>query len=311
MCGVFGFVSFNGKGPSIKRLEKIAAVTQRRGPHAFGFSWVDSRGRIKSFKATGKITDHAGILELAHDAQFLIGHCRYATHGAPENNLNNHPHPVDGGWFVHNGVISDHGQLVADHDLHPVTACDSETLGLLIENGEGRLRKRCIEAVQYASGSPLVFLGVWSRPGRLIALRSGNPLSMGLCKGRVYLGSLQEALPGKVVQVKDNSGVDFADGLLKDFKFTRNASGCYGPADDADEAADESEDWDLDDAPAETCCNDDDGRGIPARPAPKLPTGLVAIPTSNAGPKQPQKPAAPKLKQPLDGGLGRRWLWDN
>jgi hypothetical protein len=331
MCGTFGFVSFNGKGPSIKRLEAIARVTQRRGPHAFGFAWVDSKGRIKSFKATGKISDQLGLLSLAHDAQFLIGHCRYATHGAPENNLNNHPHPVDGGWFVHNGIISDHREIVKDHNLHPVTDCDSETLGLLIESGEGHLKTRCIEAVQYASGSPLVFLGLWSRPGRLIALRSGNPLSLGICKGRVYIASLQEQLPGKVVQVPNNQGIDFTASGMKTIKFSRNDSGCSGPADDADDAAEQDPlEWDLDDLPVETDPTDD-GRGIPKPIVRKAAPGLVAIPGTAGTPKQPRKPAAPKLKgggrtiwddelkkfvprpKQLDGGTARarNWLWDD
>ena len=67
----------------MKRLEAIARVTMRRGPHAFGFAWIDSRGRLKMFKKTGRIVDHLSLLAMAQDAQFLIGHCRYATHGDP------------------------------------------------------------------------------------------------------------------------------------------------------------------------------------------------------------------------------------
>lgn len=237
MCGVFGYASFNGKGPNIQRLQDIASVTMRRGPHAFGFAWVDGKGRLKMFKKTGRIVDHLGLLEMAHDAQFLIGHCRYATHGAPENNLNNHPHPADGGWIVHNGVISDHEEIAQENGLHPVTSCDSEVLGLLIEDGQGGLRRRCVEAVQYASGSPLVMMGLWSRPGRMIVLRSGNPLAMGICKGRVYLGSLKEDLPGKVLAIPDGGGVDFTADGMKTIKFTRNAQRVapYVEWDEADE----------------------------------------------------------------------------
>lgn len=223
MCGVFGFVSFDGKGPNLKRLEAIAHVTMRRGPHAFGFAWLDGAGRLRMFKQTGRIVDYLGLLAMAHDARMLIGHCRFATHGDPKNNLNNHPHPADGGWIVHNGVIGDYDEIVHAGDLHPVTGCDSEVLGLLIEEGQGTLRKRCVEAVQYASGSPLVMLGLWSRPGRMVALRSGNPLALGVCDGRVYLGSLMDGLPGKVVEVPDGGGVEFTASAMKSFKFVRNA----------------------------------------------------------------------------------------
>ena len=85
-----------------------------RGPHAFGFAWLDWEGRLRMFKQTGKITSNLGLLRMMKNARIIVGHCRYATHGAPENNLNNHPHPADGGWIVHNGVVSNHEELAAD-----------------------------------------------------------------------------------------------------------------------------------------------------------------------------------------------------
>jgi glucosamine 6-phosphate synthetase-like amidotransferase/phosphosugar isomerase protein len=223
MCGCFGFVSFDGRGPSLKHLEAIARVTMSCGKHAFGFAWLDGAGRLRMFKQTGKIVDHLGLLAMAKDARMLIGHCRFATHGDPGNNLHNHPHSADGGWIVHNGVIRDYDEIVDAQDLHPVTSCDSEVLGLLIEQGQGTLRERCVEAVQYASGSPLVMLGLWSRPGRMVALRSSNPLALGVCEGRVYLGSLPEGLPGKVLEVPDGGGADFTASGMKAIKFKRNA----------------------------------------------------------------------------------------
>jgi len=221
MCGVFGFVSCDGKGPNLKTLEKIAAVTMTRGRHAFGFAWIDGLGRMKMFKQTGRIVDHMGLLAMAADARLLIGHCRYATHGDPASNLNNHPHPADGGWIVHNGVIGNYREIIDQHDLHPVTDCDSEVLGLMVENGIGSLKRRCVDAVQAAEGGPLVMLGLW-KPGRLFALRSGNPLSLGLCDGRVYLGSLPEGLPGKILNVKDNTGADITKDGARMFRFSRN-----------------------------------------------------------------------------------------
>ena len=80
-------------GPDLKLLRRLATVTEQRGPHAFGFAWVDGRGRLRSYRQTGRITDHLGLLAAARDARLLIGHTRWATQGDPADNLNNHPTP--------------------------------------------------------------------------------------------------------------------------------------------------------------------------------------------------------------------------
>jgi glutamine phosphoribosylpyrophosphate amidotransferase len=76
MCGVFGFVSRDGGAVNLKTLARVAEATERRGPHAFGFAWIDRRGRLKCCRQTGRITDHLGLLTLAADARMLVGHCR-------------------------------------------------------------------------------------------------------------------------------------------------------------------------------------------------------------------------------------------
>lgn len=230
MCGVFGFVSFDGKGPDLRRLQAIAEVTMRRGPHAFGFAWLDFAGRLRMFKRTGRIVDHLGLLAMARDARMLIGHCRFATHGDPDNNLNNHPHPADGGWIVHNGVIGAYNEIVTRNELQPVTDCDSEVLGLLIERGRGTFRKRCVEAVSSAvggRGGPLVMLGLWSRPARMVVIRHGNPLSVGMIGGgeRYYLGSLADKLPGDVMEVRDRSGFELTANCVDMIRFPRPVKG--------------------------------------------------------------------------------------
>jgi glutamine phosphoribosylpyrophosphate amidotransferase len=72
MCGVFGFVSYDGKGPNLKRLRRIAEVTMARGPHAFGFAWLDWAGRLKMFKQTGRIVDHLDLLTMAANVEISI-----------------------------------------------------------------------------------------------------------------------------------------------------------------------------------------------------------------------------------------------
>lgn len=205
MCGVFGFVSNGGK-LNVQQLEAIAKDTERRGPHAFGFAWVDGKGRLHSFKQRGRISSHLALLRMAKDARVLIGHCRWTTQGTEFNNANNHPHAADGGWIVHNGVIPGYHGLLKAHKLKPVSDCDSEVLGLLIEREDGALTKRCKRAVRKAVGAaqPLVMLGLWARPARLVYVKQGgNPLHWGQDEGGTYLASYATALPGDPMPIED------------------------------------------------------------------------------------------------------------
>ena len=215
MCGVFAFVSRDGGKMDVGRMGEVALATQRRGPHAFGFAWIDRRGRLKCYKQTGRIGDHLGLLAMAADARMLIGHCRFATQGSPGNNLNNHPHPADGGWIVHNGQLPNYADLLGVFDLNPVSECDSEVLGLLVEQGTGSVLERCRRAVRLATEDPdagplfgeqpPVLLGLWPRPDRLVAVRRGNPLHRGTAEEGCYLASLPDGLPGEVCCLKDGT----------------------------------------------------------------------------------------------------------
>lgn len=223
MCGVFGYVSSPERRPNLDRLRRIALATERRGPHAFGFAWIDSRGRLKMFKQTGRISDHLGLLTLAADARMLIGHCRYATHGDYRNNLNNHPHAADGGWIVHNGQIPNHEQLILQRDLWPVTDCDSELLGLMIEQGDGTLAARCGEAVAAIHQRPAVLLGLWAKPARLVVVRSGNPLRIGSAASGVYLASLTGGMPRNARHVPDESVIEIRHDRQGNYHATQKA----------------------------------------------------------------------------------------
>jgi len=201
-----------------------------RGHHAFGFAWLDWSGRLKMFKRRGRIVDHLDTLDQLSEARFLIGHCRWATQGDPADNGNNHPHPADGGWIVHNGMIGGYADLIRRHGLAPSTDCDSELLGLLLERGQGSIVSRCVSATRTVTRSPLVMLGLWSRPARLVVVRAGNPLHVGECKGgeRFYLASLEKGLPGRVSEVPDYSTMDFTSAGVNERPFSERKAVEHG-----------------------------------------------------------------------------------
>jgi len=204
MCGLFGFVARRENVTvNLEVLREVAEVTMSRGPHAWGMAWVTKDGRMRMFKQEGRIVDSLGLLSMAKDAIMLVGHCRYATHGSPSNNLNNHPHPCDGGWVVHNGMIHDHDRIMRSYDVDPVTECDSEALAVAIEHEQGQpLQRACKALVKCRGRSPIAYLGLW-RDRLISATDNGQPLHCGESERSVYLGSLSGALPGQVTRQKE------------------------------------------------------------------------------------------------------------
>jgi glucosamine 6-phosphate synthetase-like amidotransferase/phosphosugar isomerase protein len=203
MCGIFGFLSTEGRGPDVAALQTIAAQTETRGRHAFGLAWIDERGKMHTFKRPGAATAHLEELHCCRRAVAVIGHCRWATHGDPQDNRNNHPHPAGRGWLVHNGVVRNYELLVRRYRLPLKTQCDSEVLGLLMIRSPGSLLKRVAWVVNQVEG-PLALLGLWRNPVRLLVVRRGNPLCVAQTRAGVYFASLPQGLPGRVLEVADD-----------------------------------------------------------------------------------------------------------
>lgn len=201
MCGIAGAFKMGSGRITISSLQKIAIGIEKRGPHAWGMSWIDSIGRIHSYKAPGRITEGLFLIQQLKDFNPIgvIMHTRFKTHGSADHNANNHPHPSDGGWFVHNGQIPNWQDLIEEHELMPLTDCDSEVLGLIAQYKEGSLIRRWKYAINQTDRTrPLCMAGLWSRPGRAVLAKRGNPLMMSEGRsGNVYFSSLKEGLPGK------------------------------------------------------------------------------------------------------------------
>lgn len=206
MCGLFGFISKAGGGPDLDRLRRIALETQTRGIHAFGLVWVTRDGKLNTFKRPGSAWDNLAELDRCKDALIVAGHCRYATHGDPADNRNNHPHRAGRGWLVHNGVVRNHAAIAKRYGLATETECDSEVLGLLMAKIPGSLHRRAAIGVDAADG-PLALLGVWTRPARLLLVRRGNPLWLGETRTGAYLGSLPGELPAGALPIPDGYAI--------------------------------------------------------------------------------------------------------
>ena len=190
MCGVFGFIARKaGARPNLEHLELMAVIAESRGDHAYGLAWIENgTNRLKMHKAPGGVTGNLDTLKAASDCTMLIGHTRWATHGSASDNANNHPHPCDGGWIVHNGVVTNDIELIEEFNHLPVSECDSEVIGLTVESLDGSLLDRSVAAINRLHGNHAV-LGLWTRPNRMLVARRGNPLSIEERDEGFYVGS--------------------------------------------------------------------------------------------------------------------------
>ena len=125
MCGIFGFITKDGRGPG----PGPPAADRRRDATPWpprvraGVAWTPTAS--PHVQTPGPGDRQPGRPRRCRGATIVVGHCRWATHGAPADNRNNHPHPAGRGWLVHNGVVHNHdgpGSKVSPRAARSATA---------------------------------------------------------------------------------------------------------------------------------------------------------------------------------------------
>ncbi|MBN2005795.1 MAG: class II glutamine amidotransferase [Anaerolineae bacterium] len=146
MCGLFGFI---GTRLDIGLVNALAGLAETRGPHAYGFAWLEGDRRMRGFKSPGRITERRADLLKLLDATAFIGHCRLSTSGAPADNRNNQPLLMSDGEsalaLAHNGNVYASRQIYDLHGYVPKTANDSEALLLAAFCAFGTLPERAAQ----------------------------------------------------------------------------------------------------------------------------------------------------------------------
>jgi len=228
MCGLTGFVGNKDSKVNVDLFREIMLATEKaRGGHAFGMAWLDGNGVLRMHKEAGKLRDKPHAVNLIAGASMVIGHLRYATKGAAWAWSNAHPHPSNGGWLCHNGTVPLHRQLAEYRGMVTNGHCDIEVLAGLVEVAPRRdMAQRLAWAVNVArQGSPQAALGLWSRPGRLLAAVAGKPLAWSSGPEGTYLASLGRHLPGKAHELPCGSVWTFRVGQSPRLSVKQNWSG--------------------------------------------------------------------------------------
>ncbi|MBI2591850.1 MAG: glutamine--fructose-6-phosphate transaminase (isomerizing) [Candidatus Brennerbacteria bacterium] len=207
MCGIAGYIGYRKSLPvvleSLKRLEY-------RGYDSAGVAFFDQNGGVRLVKAKSRITGLEKKLNgfSAVEGSAVIGHTRWATHGAP-NEKNAHPHSDCSGriFIVHNGIIENYRSIKADlikrgHQF--ISDTDTEAIPHLIEENlksEKNFKKAFDAALGRLVGAyALAAFDVLS-PKNIYIARLGSPLVVGLKKEECLVASDPGVLSGKFKKV--------------------------------------------------------------------------------------------------------------
>ena len=212
MCGIVGVLGEHEAAPllveSLKRLEY-------RGYDSAGIATVD-KGRLGRRRAVGKLVNLSD--RLVHEpltGKAGIGHTRWATHGAPNEN-NAHPHSTRQVAVVHNGIIENYRALreeLAAKGIGYETDTDTETVALLtqayLDEGQSP-REAALSTVSRLTGAYALCFLFEGEEDLLIAARQGSPLAIGYGSGEMFVGSDAIALAPLTDQITYLEEGDFA-----------------------------------------------------------------------------------------------------
>ncbi|MCS7196091.1 MAG: glutamine--fructose-6-phosphate transaminase (isomerizing) [Aquificaceae bacterium] len=225
MCGIVGYT---GSSPALLVLLQGLERLEYRGYDSAGVALVE-KGELYVDKKVGKIRELVRSLwgkDLKATAG--IGHTRWATHGEVCE-LNAHPHTDGKGEFavVHNGIVENYRELKEELEKLGIayrSQTDTEAIVHLVAlNYEGDLLKAVLKTLEKLTGAYAFAVISAKEPGRIVAVRYGSPLVVGIGKGENFIASdIPALLPftRDVIPLKDGEVVDLRpDGVfIYDFK---------------------------------------------------------------------------------------------
>ncbi|MFH1174479.1 MAG: glutamine--fructose-6-phosphate transaminase (isomerizing) [archaeon] len=205
MCGIIGYI---GKEQAAPLLMKGLSRLEYRGYDSAGICIAN--GDLMTIKCPGHIADLARILPALVGTRG-IAHTRWATHGPPTE-INAHPHCDCKNTIalVHNGIIENHDALrkMLEGEGHAFRSqTDSEVIVHLIEKFyQGNLEGAVLQAIALLEGT--FGLAIIHRDeNKIIAVRRGSPLIIGIAKHGMFLSSDAAALldhTTNVIYLRDN-----------------------------------------------------------------------------------------------------------
>src|SRR4051812_45860741 len=192
MCGIIGYIGPKDVVPvlidGLRRLEY-------RGYDSAGVAVVRD-GNIDLRRSAGKLARLEEVIATNPlEGEYGIGHTRWATHGRPTEE-NAHPHRDCTGRIVvvHNGIIENYLELKRQlqQEGHKfATETDTEIVAHLVEREmkDDGLENAVRRALLYMRGLFGLVLISADDPNKIVAVRNGPPIVVGLGDGEFFVAS--------------------------------------------------------------------------------------------------------------------------
>ena len=192
MCGIIGYI---GSKPVVPVLIEGLRRLEYRGYDSAGVAVVQD-GRVVLRRAAGKLSRLADVIDAQPIAgDYGVGHTRWATHGRPTEE-NAHPHRDCSGQIVvvHNGIIENYLDLKRElqREGHRfVTETDTEIVAHLIEREmkDASLEVAVRRALLLLRGLFALVVISADDPGKIVAVRNGPPIIVGLGQDEFFVAS--------------------------------------------------------------------------------------------------------------------------
>ena len=185
MCGIVGAV---GLISPKEYVAKGLKMLDYRGYDSAGMAYFNSG--IKIYKDVGSVEHLMTIVPNEIKTNIIIGHTRWATHGAPTK-LNTHPHISFNQriCLVHNGVIENYVELkkfLLNKNYSFYGETDSEVVANLLEYYYlqlGDIKETIKKVMSELKGSYAITFFTDDIKDSLFVLKNASPLVVGLGKG--------------------------------------------------------------------------------------------------------------------------------
>ncbi len=192
MCGIIGYI---GPKPVVPVILEGLRRLEYRGYDSAGIAVVHD-GVVEIRRSAGKLINlEQSIQSKPLEGVYGLGHTRWATHGRPTEE-NAHPHRDGSGRIVvvHNGIIENYleikRELVAEgHKFESET--DTEVVAHLVQKewkNDG-LENAVLRAVGRVRGLFALVLLSADDPQKLVAVRNGPPIVVGIGNGEYFVAS--------------------------------------------------------------------------------------------------------------------------